>query len=125
MASIYNDGTNPAVTIADHLYPEAAGETYPMLVGRTMGGSIKTADMGDGSTDHIDLTVSYRLDNTDYTALRNFVQDTVKWSSLPFTFTDSNGTAFSNMHYLGGLEGFRRNRSHWFGSIRLGKDMSA
>ena len=125
MASTFNDLTNPIVSIADHLFPEDPGETYPMLVGRTMGGAVKTADLGDGSTDHIDMELQYRLNNTDYEALRDFIQDTVKWSSLSFTFTDSNGTAFTNMHYISGLPEFRRRNSLWFGAIRLSKDMSA
>jgi hypothetical protein len=120
MASLFN-----AVSIADHLFPEDPGETYPMLVGRTMGGAVKTADLGDGSTDHIDMVVTYRLEAADYVLLRDFIQDTAKWSSVAFTFTDSNGTAFTNMHYISGLESFRRNRNLWFGSIRLAKDMSA
>ena len=113
------------MSIADHLFPEDPGETYPMLVGRTMGGGIKTADLGDGSTDHIDMRVEFRLSNADYVALRNFIQDTVKWSTTAFTFTDSNGTAFTNMHYISGLETFRRTNTLWFGAIRLSKDMAA
>jgi len=125
MASTFNDLSAPIVSIADHLFPEDPGESYPMLVGRTMGGAVKTADLGDGSTDHIDMIVSYRLDNTDFEALRDFIQDTVKWASLPFTFTDSNGTAFTSMHCISGLESFRRNNNLWTGAIRLSKDMSA
>jgi hypothetical protein len=120
MASLFN-----AVSIADHLFPEDPGETYPMLIGRTMGGAVKTADMGDGSTDHIDMVVRYRLSDADYVLLRDFIQDTAKWGSVSFTFTDSNGTAFTNMHYIGGLETFRRNKLIWTGQIRLAKDMSA
>ena len=124
MACTFNDLTNPVVSIADHLYPEDSGETYPMIVGRTMGGAIKTADLGAG-TDHIDKTINFRLNNTDYEALRNFIQDTVSWSEKSFTFTDSNAAAFTKMHYMSGLESFRRRNSLWTGSIRLSKDMSA
>lgn len=124
MTCSFDDLTNPAVTIADHLFPEDPGETYPMTVGRTMGGAIKTADLG-GGVDFVDKTIGFRLNNTDYEALRDFIQDTVTWSEGAFTFTDSNGTAFTNMHYMSGLEGFRRNNLLWVGSIRLVKDMSA
>ena len=124
MSSSYKEATTSIVTIADHLYPEAPGESYPMAVGFTMGGGIKTADLG-ATVDHIDLTVRYRLNNTDYEALRNFIQDTVNRSETPFTFTDSNGTAFTNMHYIAGLPQFRRNGTLWSGEIRMAKDMSA
>jgi len=90
-----------------------------------MGGAVKTADLGDGSTDHIDKTLQYCLSNTDYEALRDFIQDTVSWSSGSFTFTDGNGTAFTNMHYISGLPDFRRRKNLWFGRLRLAKDMSA
>ena len=124
MSCIFNDLTAPAVTIADHLFPEDPGETYPMTVGRTMGGAIKTADLGAG-VDHIDKTLGFRLSNADYVALRDFIQNTVTWSESSFTFTDSNGTAFTNMHYLSGLESFRRTNLLWAGQIRIAKDMSA
>ena len=123
-SNVFFDGTNTA-TIASALYPEDPGETYPMLVGRTMGGGVKTADFGDGSTDHIDKTLQYRLSNTDYEALRDFIQDRVSWSATAFTFTDGNGTAFTNMHYISGLPDFRRRKTLWYGLLRIAKDMSA
>jgi len=120
MASLWN-----AVSIADHLFPEEHGQTYPMTIGRTMGGAVKTADLGDGSTDHIDMTIRYRLTDAHWVLLRNFIQDTARWGSVAFTFTDSNGTAYTNMHYISGLESFRRNNLIWTGAIRIAKDMSA
>ena len=124
MSCIFNDLTNPAVTIAAHLFPEDPGETYPMLVGRTMGGAIKTADLGSGA-DHITKEISFRLTNDDYEALRDFIQTTVSWSEGSFTFTDSNAVAYTNMHYISGLESFRRDRLTWTGTIVIAKDMSA
>jgi hypothetical protein len=124
MSVTFNNLSAAAVVIADHLFPEDPGETYPMIVGRTMGGAVKTANLGAG-VDHIDKTLSFRLGNTDYEALRDFIQDTVVWSEGSFTFTDSNGTAFTNMHYISGLESFRRIRLLWSGRLRLAKDMSA
>ena len=124
MSCTFDDLSAAAVVIADHLYPEDPGETYPMLIGRTMGGGIKTASIG-GSSDHIDMQVRFNLGNTDYEALRDFIQDTVDWAALPFSFTDSNGTTFTNMHYISGLPQFRRIKGRWVGSLRLAKDMSA
>jgi hypothetical protein len=119
---------NTAITINAPAYPEMRGESYPMIYGRTMGGGIKVADLGPGTaTVYRNPSLAFdRLSNTQYESLRNFIKTTVQYSKTSFTYTDPFSTSHTNMHYTGGLEGFRSSVGNfWSGTITLAKDMNA
>lgn len=116
------------VTVNAPAYPEMRGESYPMVYGRTMGGGIKVADLGPGTaTVYRNPSLAFdRLSNTQYEALRDFIKTNAKYSKNSFRYTDPFGTQHTNMHYTGGLEGFRSSvGNRWSGTITLAKDMSA
>lgn len=113
-----------SITIAAPIFPEVPGESYPMVWGRTSGGGIKTADLASG-TDFVQMPLSFRLNNTHFVALRNFIQDTVSWQQDAFTYTDPSSAAFANMHYIEGLPEFSRTNNLWTGVLTIAKDMSA
>jgi len=116
------------VTVNAPQYPEQRGESYPMIYGRTMGGGIKVADLGPGTaTVFRNPTLVFdRLSNTQYEALRDFLKTNAQYSKNSFRYTDPFGTQHTNMHYTGGLEGFRSSVGNfWSGTINLAKDMSA
>ena len=129
MATVtFDDGTNPAVVVQAPRLPEEEGRDYPILMGRTMGGAVLTADQGDGSTVHIhDMMLHFRhLTNANYTSLKTFFETYVIWSKTKFTYTDPHATAHTNMHYVRGMESFRSGRgTTWNGDIVLTKDMAA
>ncbi len=118
-----------SITIKAPAYPEQPGETYPMLVGRTMGGGVKTTDMG-GGTDWENPVLGFRrLTTSEYENLRDFFQDTTSWTGLACTYTDAHAGVHTSMHYIGGLPEFRSepgpSKGLWNGTLRLSKDMSA
>ena len=109
-------------------YPEMRGESYPMVYGRTMGGGIKVADLGPGtSTVYRTPNLAFdRLSNTQYESLRDFLKTNAQYSKNSFRYPDPFGTQHTNMHYTGGLEGFQSSvGNRWSGTITLAKDMSA
>jgi hypothetical protein len=126
MATIKLDTGSADITIDAPRYPEIPGETYPMLVGRTLGGGHKVADLGDG-TEWEEVTLSFdRMSNADYVALRDFIQDDATWSTTLFTYTDAFSTNHTNMRYISGLPQFRSSvGNRWSGSIVISKDKSA
>ena len=125
MATItFDDGTNPAVQVRTHQWPQPLGDAYPVVVGRTMGGGFKTADLGDG-TQRFDATLEFReYPDADAQDLFTFFRTTVNRSETSFTYTDPDGTDFTNMRYVSGLETWRKVDGKWFGQLVLSKDMS-
>ena len=115
-----------SITISSPRYPEIPGETYPMLVGRTLGGGHKVADLGDG-TEWEEVTLTFdKMSNADYVLLRNFIQDDITWSTTLFTYTDAFASAHANMRYIRGLPQFRSSKGNrWSGDIVISKDKSA
>ena len=101
------------------------GREYPQVVGRTMGGGFKVADLGDGSTiwKNPRLHFAYQSDS-DYTSLKGFIESTVDFASVPFTYTDPYSTDHTNMRYVRGLKEFRRIKGVWHGTIELALDAS-
>lgn len=125
MANITLNTGATSITIAGPKYPDEPGESAPVVVGRTMGGGIKVANLGSG-TDFESPKLQFReMSNADYETLRNFIQDTCTWSVTPFTYTDPYSGSHTNMHYISGLPEFRRIRGKWNGTIELAKNMSA
>ena len=114
-----------SITIDAPRHPEIPGESYPMIVGRTVGGGHKVADLGDG-TEWEEVTLTFdRMVNADYEALRDFIQDDATWSTTVFTYTDAFSGAHTNMRYLSGLPQFRSSKNHrWSGAIVISKDKS-
>ena len=107
MPTITLDTGAASITIDAPRYPEIPGETYPMLVGRTLGGGHKVADLGDG-TNWEEVTLTFdRMTNADYVLLRDFIQDDATWSTTLFTYTDPAAAAHTNMRYISGLPQFR------------------
>ena len=111
-------------TFGGVVYPDVPGQTMPQAVGRTMGGGFRVTSLGSGDWENPELTIENQ-NNTDYEAMRDFIQDTVSWSALGFTFTDPYTGSHTNMHYVSGLPEMRRVKGRWFGKIILSKDMSA
>ena len=114
-----------SITIASPRHPEISGETYPMLVGRTIGGGHKVADLGDGTEwEEVVLTFD-RMSSADYILLRDFIQDDLTWSTTVFTYTDPAAAAHTNMRYIAGLPQFRSSKGpRWSGNIVISKDKS-
>lgn len=125
MASItFDDGTNPAVTVRAHQWPQPLGDAYPVVTGRTMGGGFKVADLGDGTV-WDDLPLEFRnYPDDDAQDLFTFMRTTVNRSETPFTYTDPDGADHTNMRYVHGLETWRKIKGVWFGQLFLSKDMS-
>jgi hypothetical protein len=96
-----------------------------MVVGRTIGGGHKVADLGDGTEwEEVVLTFD-RMSNADYVALRDFIQDDTTWSTTVFTYTDAASGAHTNMRYMSGLPAFRSSKgTRWSGRIVISKDKS-
>ena len=122
----FNDLTNPVVTVKSPSYPEEEGRTYTHLIGRTMGGGIKTADMGDGTV-HQNPVLHFRdMTNAHYSSLKTFFETTVSFSKTSFTYPDPHAAAHTNMHYLGGIERARSKKGNrWDFDVRLTKDLAA
>jgi hypothetical protein len=122
----FDDLINTATVIKSPMYPEEPGRDYPILIGRTKGGGIKTADLGGGSAYENPVLRFRDVSNTHYTNFKAFVESDIAWASRGFTYTDPNGTAHTNMFYLGGLgEARSKKGNRWDLTIRLTKDMSA
>jgi hypothetical protein len=127
MTVTFTSGSTSIVIKAPKL-PEGEGYTYPMLLGRTMGGGMKTADLGDGSTawrQNIPLNFA-RLSRTDYEALRDFIKDTVLWQSGAFSYTDPHSNTLTNMHYISGIPEARSMvGDKWNVPLVISKDQAA
>ena len=121
----FTDGASP-ITIKAPSYPEEEGRTYTHLVGRTMGGGVKVADMGDGTV-HENPILHFRdMTNAHYINAKTFFEATVDFSKTALTYTDPHSAAHTNMHYLGGLERARSKRGNRGDfDIKLTKDLSA
>lgn len=100
------------ITILAPRHPEEPGRYYPMIVGETPGGSFRVADLGDGSTVHRRMVLHFRRlpDATDFTALKNFIENTVLFNRYLFTYTDPHAVAHTYMRYLGGLDAAQSER---------------
>lgn len=108
--------------------PEAPGYSYPMLLGRTMGGGRKTADLGDGSTPwRQNLQLNFiRLSSADWVLLRNFVTTTVLWQSGSFSYIDPFSVTMTNMFYISGIpEAQSMVGNRWNVPLVISKDQSA
>lgn len=118
-----------SITIKAHAYPERPGRTTPQLLGFTIGGGVRTADLGGTDVWERPILNFVDLSTADYESLRGFIESTLNWSQLSFTYTDPHGTAHTAMHYVGGLPEFRSSRGPskglWSGTIELHKDMTA
>ena len=111
-----------SITIEAPKWPYVPGEDQPIRVGTTMGGSMKIADMGDG-TDFEDPELPFRnQSDANFTTMRDFIQDTLGHAKTKFTYTDPFGTLHTNMRYLSGLREFRQMEGKWNGVIYLRKD---
>ena len=126
MATVTFTKGGTTITIQAPHYPESPGETYPMLVGRTLGGGHKVADLGDG-TDWNEPTLAFdQMSNTDYVALRNFIQDTLVWSTNLCSYADPFAVTHTNLRYMDGLPGFTSSRGNrWSGQVEFSKDKTA
>ena len=121
----FNDGLGHSITVQAPKYPNEPGREYPQVIGRTMGGGFKIADMGDGSTIWKNPKLQFRfMSAADYAALRAFIEVDVDFASVPFTYTDPYATANANMRYIKGLKEFRQIRGVWHGTIELALDTS-
>lgn len=105
-------------------YPEEPSRTYPMLVGGTMGGRIITADLSSGTSWEQPVLHFRRLTQTQFNNLKTYIESTIRWSEESVTYTDADGVAHTNMHYISGLEGARRINDRWDVDIVLRKNMS-
>jgi hypothetical protein len=121
----FDDLTNPAITVQAPRYPEEPGRDYPQIVGLTSSGSHIVADLGDGSTVHLDMVLHFRnFPDADMTTLRTFIETTVDWAKTLFTYTDPHSVAHTNMRYMGGLPENRATLGDfWNFDMRLSKDM--
>lgn len=129
MAVTFTSGST-SIVIKNPRLPEGEGFTYPMLLGRTMGGGMKTADLGDGSTDwRQNVPLNFvRLSRTDYEALRDFIKDTVLWQSGAFSYTDGHSppNTLTDMHYISGIPEARSMvGDRWNVPLVISKDESA
>ena len=126
MTTITLDTGTASIAIAAPSYPEQPGETYPMIVNRSNGGRVLTADMGDGTTWETPTLPYTRLSDADHTTLANFLKNDTNWAETPVTYTDPFGTNHTNMHIVSTLAEFRRVAyDKWAGTLRLVKDMAA
>ncbi len=122
----FNDGTNPIITVAAPRIPEEPGRSYPVQMGRTIGGGLFTVDLG-GGTVYQTIRLHFRhLSSADYTDLKTLLETDVNFGETSFTYTDPHGVAHTNMHYVSGWESFRSARGdRWNGTLIITKDLSA
>lgn len=115
-----------AITIRAPVYPEIPSSTNQVLTGYTWGGGIKKALLGVAAGGE-EFALTFRLDNTDYVALKGFLETTLVWGMLSCTYTDSAAAAHTNMYYTGKfpLDFASAAGSWWRGKIPLWKDQSA
>ena len=58
--------------------------------------------------------------------MRDYIRNTLNWAEDSITYTDPNGTDYTNMHYWDGIKTFRSSKGNkWAGQIKLIKDMAA
>ena len=114
-----------SITIQAPKWPYIPGEDQQVRFGRTAGGGIRSADLGDGTDHENPVLVFLNQSDANFTAMRDFIQDTLTLSKVAFTYTDPDGGTHANMHYVSGLPGFREDRGTWHGTLQLTKDMSA
>lgn len=115
-----------SITIRAPVYPEVPSTVNQVLTGYTWGGGIKKALLGAAAGGE-QFPLSFRLNNTDYEALKGFIETTLTWGTLSCTYTDSAAVAHTNMYYTGGLPlDFESSAGSWWrGKISLWKDQSA
>ena len=117
-----------SITIAAPKRPEAEGYVRPQIVGRTMGGGRKVADMSSGTDWRQGIPLNFvALERADWDALRDFIRNTADWSSNLFTYTDPRAVALTNMFYISGIPEARAVGAgdRWNCTLVISKDEAA
>ena len=121
---IFNDLSNPAVTIKAPSYPYSYGYRNRQQIGYAEGGSLKVADWGDD--DQVLELFWVRLSQTHHDNLSTFIRTTVNWAETSFTFTDPFSIAHTTMRCISPSWNFRlmpRGYQLYEGSLLLRKDL--
>ncbi len=115
-----------SITIRAPTFPERPGTYSNVILGYTWGGGIKKALLGVAGGGE-ELTLAFRLNATDYAALKGFIETTLTWGTLSCTYTDPAAGSHTNMYYTGPLPlDFESAKGDWWrGKVKLYKDQSA
>ena len=123
---VYFTRAGNEVQIKDPTFPEGNPPRPNQRVGRSIGGAIKVARLGEDET-HIRLNF-VRIPNSQYLDMLSFFQSTVTWSAYTFQYQDWNGYTYSNARYMGGFNGWKRQRGgevggQWSGELEIMIDL--
>jgi len=113
------------VSVKDPLAPYGPEEAPRQARTVSGGGVIRVSTLGD--PDQVLPLHFVRVSNSQWVALKTFIEDTISHGATAFTFTDPLGTAYTNMRYMGGKETARRQAKGgtWSFDITLQKDLGA
>ena len=86
------------------------------------GGVVRVATLGD--PDLVFRMTFRHVPNTQWVAMRAFIQNVINYSAEDFVYTDPFGTSYFGMRYVSGIETWRqRVGQRWHGSLVIRQDM--
>lgn len=114
-------------TTAPIVYPDHPGRQSPQLVRRTWGGGFRAADQGKPNQTYATIRVTIRdASRTEWNGILTFFRTTTQRSAVRFDWTDPNGTAYTGLRYLSGLEEARsRPKDRWDAELVFAIDPGA